>query len=94
MAAYWLVRINVTDAEKYGEYAKRASPAIEAHGGRYLTRGGRTIHNEGAEYSRNVIVEFPSMDDAEACYNSPEYKVAMGYAVGAADRLHCIVEGV
>ncbi len=94
MAAYWLVRINVTDAEKYGEYAKRASPAIEAHGGRYLTRGGRTINNEGAEYSRNVIVEFPSMDDAEACYNSPEYKDAMGYAVGAADRLHCIVEGV
>lgn len=94
MAAYWMVRINVTDAEKYGEYAKRAGPAIESHGGRYLTRGGRTINNEGTEYSRNVIVEFPSMDDAEACYNSPEYKEAMSYAVGAADRLHCIVEGV
>ena len=40
MAAYWVVRVNVLDVEKLRAYAPLAAAAVEAHGGRYLARGG------------------------------------------------------
>lgn len=94
MAAYWIARVKVTDEASYGEYAKRAGPAITKHGGRFLARGGRFVTLEGAEYPRNVLVEFPSVEAAQACYISPEYQEAVAFAKGAADRLLVVVEGV
>jgi uncharacterized protein (DUF1330 family) len=94
MPAYWMTRVSVTDEAAYGEYARRAGPAIEKHGGRFLARGGRFVTLEGAEYPRNVLVEFPSVEAAQACYDSPEYREALAFAKDAADRLMVIVEGV
>ena len=42
MPAYWIAHVEVTDAERYGAYAKLAGPAIAAHGGKFLARGGST----------------------------------------------------
>ena len=94
MPAYWIARVNVTDPETYGEYAKRAGPAIEQHGGRFLARGGRHVNFEGEDYARNVVVEFPTLQAAEECYNSTAYKEALDFALRAAVRNVCIVEGV
>ena len=94
MAAYWLARVNVSDSEAYAEYAKRATPAIEGHGGKFLARGGRSTNLEGDDYARNVVVEFPTYDQAVACYNSPEYQEAKACQEGAAVRNLWIVEGV
>lgn len=93
MAAYWIAHVDVTDADAYGEYAKRATVAIEAHGGEFLARATRTIWLEGRERARNVIVRFPSVEDAEACYRSPAYQEALAFARDAAERDLCIVEG-
>jgi len=94
MAAYWIGRITVTDQDTYGEYAKRAGPAIEAHGGRFLARGGRHLTPEGRDHARNVVVEFPSFEDATTCYNSPAYQEALAFALKSAERDLAIVEGV
>ena len=93
MAAYWIGHIEVTDPEAYAEYAKRATVAIEAHGGEFLARGTRTIWLEGRERARNVVVRFPSVGDAERCYASEIYREALSFARGAAERDLCIVEG-
>ena len=93
MPAYWIGRVKITDEAGYGEYAKRAGPAIEKHGGRFLARGGRQVILEGGDYPRTVVVEFPSVEAAQACYNSPEYGAALAFAKGAAERLLCVVEG-
>lgn len=93
MAAYWIAHVNVNDADAYGEYAKRATGAIEAHGGEFLARGTRTVWLEGEERSRNVIVRFASVEDAERCYQSDTYQEALSFAKGAAVRDLCIVEG-
>jgi uncharacterized protein (DUF1330 family) len=94
MAAYWIAHVEVSDIERYGEYARRAGPAIEAHGGRFLARGGRHRQLEGNDRARNVVVEFPSLEAAEACYNSPAYQEALGFARDASVRDLVIVEGV
>jgi uncharacterized protein (DUF1330 family) len=57
MAAYWIAHVQVTDADAYGEYAKRATGAIEAHGGEFLARASRTVWLEGNERERNVVQE-------------------------------------
>jgi uncharacterized protein (DUF1330 family) len=94
MAAYWIAHVMVTDSEAYGRYAALATGAIEGHGGRFLARSGRYVQLEGNERARNVLVEFPSLEAAEACYRSAEYQAALAHAKGAAERDLVVVEGV
>jgi uncharacterized protein (DUF1330 family) len=94
MPAYWMTNVEVTDPARYGEYAKLAGPAIEAHGGRFLARAGRYKQFEGRDRARNVLVEFPSLEAAEACYQSDAYQEALTHARGASVRDLVIVEGV
>ena len=92
MTALWIAHVTVTDPEAYGEYARLAGPAIAAHGGVFLARGSRYVQLEGADRARNVVARFPSVEDAVACYNSPEYQAALDHARTAAERDLVIVE--
>jgi len=93
MTAYWFSSADVVDEAALAEYAKLARPAIEGHGGRYLARGGRHVTLEGQERQRHVILEFESLEAAQACYNSPEYQEALVFAKKAVVRDAIIVEG-
>ena len=94
MTVLWIANVHVTDPERYGEYAKRATGAIAAHGGVFLARGGAHRQMEGRDRARNVVVRFPDMAAAEACYASAAYREALGFAEGAAERDLVIVEEV
>lgn len=94
MTAYWFSSADVVDEAALAEYAKLAKPAIEAHGGRYLARGGRHVTLEGREQQRHVIIAFDSFEAARACYDSPDYQKALAYAKKAAVRDLVIVEGL
>lgn len=92
MPALWIAHVTVTDTEAYGRYAALAGPAIAKHGGVFIARGGRFVQLEGKEWPRNVVARFPSVEDAEACYHSPEYQAALDHARGASERELVIVE--
>lgn len=92
MTALWIAHVTVTDPEAYGRYAKEAGPAIAAHGGVFLARGGRYHQLEGNERARNVVARFPSLEAAVACYHSSEYQAALAHAKGASERDLVIVE--
>ena len=92
MPALWIANVIVTDADAYGRYAERAGPAIAKHGGAFIARAGRYVQLEGTDHPRNVVAKFPSVEAAEACYNSPEYQDALSHAKGAATRQLVIVE--
>lgn len=92
MTALWIAHVDVTDPEAYGRYAALAGPAIAAHGGVFLARGGRYKQLEGNDRPRNVVARFPSYDAAIACYESPEYQAALDHARGASNRDLVIVE--
>ena len=49
---------------------------------------------EGGEYERTVLVEFTSLEQAHACYQSKEYREAFKYQEDAAVRNVVIVEGI
>ncbi len=93
MPAYWIAHVHVTDPEGYKQYASRATGAIEAHGGKFLARGGAYKQLEGNDRERNVVVIFPDLATAEACYRSEAYQEALSFARDAAVRDLVIVEG-
>jgi uncharacterized protein (DUF1330 family) len=94
MPAYWIAHVSVSDETAYKRYAVLAGPAIEAFGGAFLARGGAHVQLEGRDRPRNVVVVFPTLADAEACYRSDAYQEALAHARGASERDLVIVEGV
>lgn len=90
----WIAHVLVTDAEAYGRYAKEAGPAIAAHGGVFLARGGKYVQLEGNDRARNVVARFPSLQAAVDCYHSPAYQAALAHAKGASQRDLVVVEEV
>ncbi|WP_372605284.1 DUF1330 domain-containing protein [Actibacterium sp.] len=92
MGALWISHVTVTDPEAYGKYAALAGPAIAKHGGEFIARGGRFVQLEGKERPRNVVARFASVEQAVACYNSPEYQEALSHARGASERELMVVE--
>jgi len=92
MSALWISHVRVTDPEAYARYAAGATDAIAAHGGVFLVRGGACRQMEGPERPRNVVVRFPSLDAAVACYESAAYQAALAHSTDAAERELVIVE--
>ena len=95
MRAYVIADIEVRDPAVYEKYKSLAPPAIAAHGGRYLARGGRTEALEGSwSPSRAVILEFPSLAQAKAWWASAEYAEGKALRQSCATADIIVVEGV
>ena len=92
--AYWVAHVTVTDEEAFLRYAALATKAIEAHGGRFLARGGHAIQKEGRAHPRNVVSEFPSLEAANACYESDVYQEALSQRRGASERDLVLIEAL
>ena len=92
--AYWIARVDVRDPETYKKYVETAKPAFERHKANFLARGGRTEVLQGEARARNVLIEFPSMDEALACWNSPEYTAARAIRRPVSEGEFVLVEGV
>ncbi len=95
MAAYWLARARIVDAAEYRKYTDLVPAILDKFGGKVLARGGKFRILEGPEnFERHVVVEFPSLERAEACFNSPEYIAAAAFRrSGAGINELVIVEG-
>lgn len=91
---YWIARVDINDPENYPQYVETARPAFERFGANFLARGGKTNAIEGPGRARNVVIEFPSFQDAVDCYNSPEYQAAAAIRQKVADGEIVIVEGL
>ena len=91
---YWIARVDVHTPERYGEYIAAAKPAFERYEANFIARGGKFVELEGTARGRNVVIEFPSLQHAVDCYNSPEYQVAAKIRQEIATAEMVVVEGV
>lgn len=94
MKAYWIAHVTVTAPDAYKGYQALAPAAFAAHGARFLARGGEHQVMEGPVLDRHVVIEFPSLSAAKACYASAEYQAARACRDGAALAHVVIVEGL
>ncbi len=80
MTAYWVARSAIKDPVEYKKYTDRVPGIIAKFGGKVLARGGRYEILEGPKkFHRFVVIEFPSLEQAVACYDSPEYQEAAAF---------------
>lgn len=95
MVAYVVARIRVEDAARYQDYVAATPAVIARFGGRFLARGGTTVALEGPAVSeRVVILEFPSVERAQAFFHSPEYQAVRRLRLDCAEASLFIVDGV
>ncbi|HEY0276061.1 MAG TPA: DUF1330 domain-containing protein [Paenirhodobacter sp.] len=72
--AYWIAHVSIRNADGYQAYRTAAARPIAEHGGRFLVLGGRQATPEGDMHTHTVVVEFPSLTLARACYRSRAYQ--------------------
>jgi uncharacterized protein (DUF1330 family) len=95
MSAYVVVEIEVLDSERYETYKLLAPPSIAQYGGRYAARGGQVETLEGTwSPKRLVILEFPSVEQAKAWWNSAEYAEAKALRQAVAHTQMIVIAGL
>ena len=94
MTAYVINDMDVTDPKLLDEYKKLSPPTVLQYGGKFLVRGGALEQVEGEwKPKRLVILEFPSVEQALAWVNSPEYAPARRLRQQASRSNIVIVDG-
>ena len=91
---YVIAHANVTDSEKWSQYAAMTQVALDKYGGKPIVRGGRCEIVEGSGTQRNVVLEFASYEDAHGYARSTEYAQARKLREGAGTIDIVVVEGV
>ncbi len=95
MAAYLVVNNEVIDEALYSEFRDRVAAVMEAHGGKYLVRGGTLEVLEGNWCpERLVVVEFDSADAAKALLSSADFQELKAIRERSAKANVIVVEGV
>ena len=74
--AYWVAHVDVADPDVYARYREANAEPFARFGARFLVRGAPQQQVEGHSRARTVVIEFPDMAAALACYHSPEYQAA------------------
>jgi uncharacterized protein (DUF1330 family) len=94
MPAYVVAFVEMLDEKVFRDYQGVASSAFGAYDAKFLTRGGEHRVLEGPAEDRTcVLVEFPSVEQAEAFWNSPEYQAAIKMREGAANMQVLLIPG-
>jgi uncharacterized protein (DUF1330 family) len=77
------------------EYRKQVPATLAKYGGRFLVRGGAHQTVEGDwKPARLVVIEFPSLADAQRWYDSEEYRGPKALRMRAGRTNVLIVDGV
>ena len=94
MSAYFMMRVDVHDAEVYEKHIGTAVEAVKDCGGEILARGGRCEHTTGEGRGRNVIIRFADFEAAKAFIADARVQEALRLTADACTRDGTIVEGL
>ena len=95
MTAYVTNDMEITDPALFEQYRQLSLPTIALYGGRFLARGGATRTLEGGwSPKRLVILEFDSVERAQAWLESPEYAPARKLRQASARSNLIVTEGI
>ncbi|HKM61630.1 MAG TPA: DUF1330 domain-containing protein [Acidisphaera sp.] len=92
--AYVVVEVHVNDAAAYNAYLPKAKATFVAAGARYLARGGKIVAVEGTPPERAVLLEFPSLEQAQTFFSSQGWKDLTAARDDSATVREYVVEGL
>ncbi len=91
MSAYVITDVEITDERLYGEFRERVTSTVEAHGGRFVARGGELEVVQGDwTPKRLAILEFGNLQQVHAWLKSPEY-VALGDILSRSANINMVI---
>lgn len=73
---YWVAHVDIDDPEVYAKYRDANAAPFAEYGARFIVRGGPMTQMEGHSRARTVVIEFPTIEAAHACYKSEGYQHA------------------
>jgi uncharacterized protein (DUF1330 family) len=92
---YWVsVYRAISDPERLAAYDNLARPAVQAGGGRVLSRGSRVVAHEAGNTQRVLLIEFDNFEQAVAAYESEAYQKALVALADSVERDFRIIEGI
>ena len=91
--AYWINTFrSIRDPKKVADYIELAGPVMRHFGGRFLARGQPARVFESGVMERTTLIEFPSVEQAVAAYESRGYQQALRALGDGAERDLRIIE--
>ena len=94
MSAYVIAEVDVVDPVAYGEYRKQVLAVVTKYNGKFIVRGGKVDPKEGGWTPKRIVVlEFPSLAQAQKWYDSPEYAPLIKLRQKASKGKLILVEG-
>ena len=90
---YVIAEVEITDPQAFQEYGAKVGPTLAAYNARLIVRGKAAGKEGSAPVGTIVVLEFSSLADAEAWYNSPAYQEILPLRQRAANNRVFIVEG-
>lgn len=73
---YLIAHIRVQDKAAFEEFKALSGAAIKSHNGKLLVRNPSPDHREGAAKGLAIVIEFESLEAAQAFYESEAYSQA------------------
>ncbi|MBT4286884.1 MAG: DUF1330 domain-containing protein [Deltaproteobacteria bacterium] len=94
MTAYFIAQINIFDHKKYNQYLDGYNEIFDRYKGQVIAVDDDTTVLEGEwAYKRTVIIKFPTENDLQAWYMSPEYQELAEYRRQASDANIIMIHG-
>ena len=95
MAGFVIIDVEITDAERYGDFMEKVTATVEAYGGKFVVRGGPFNVIEGDwTPNRLALLEFATVEDSRAWLDSPEYNALNEIRTSSSNINMVVVEGV
>lgn len=90
---YWMVNADISNMEELWKYRAANREVMTRYNAKFLVMHGEQKIVEGVLLSKQIIVEFPSYQDALDCYYSDEYQQAARIREAVAVSNMVIVKG-
>lgn len=92
--AYTVAEVEVTDPSTFKKYAEATGTSIPAAGGRVIARGGKTFVVNGAAPKQIVLIQWDSLEKAQAFFASDAYKQLIPIRDKGSNFRAYVIEGV
>ena len=90
---YWIANNNIFDMKGLLKYREANREIMTKYGAKFLVMHGQQRIQEGTTRAKQIVVEFPSYQDAVDCHDSIEYQEAAKIRRSVSEGALIIVEG-
>lgn len=95
MSYYFSAQIKINDKDEYQNYIEKVDEVFSKFNGKYLAVDDNPVIMEGKwNYSRSVLIEFPTKKDFENWYNSKEYQSILKHRLNGANCDTILIKGL